>query len=210
MTGAEVSTKRGRPRDASFDERVLDATRGLLTELGFDATTVQAIAERSGVHTSAIYRRWPSRVAIIERAVFPGLESLQVAATGDLEGDVRRFVRAFHAALSDPAVRAALPGLLRSYEADGRDGSPETWLEVSARPQFLDIVRAAPAGSVDESLDIDDVFDTVLGALLARVIVPTVIARRRPLERLVELALRMLGPGAADVRRVVRPRRVAP
>lgn len=184
---------RGRPRDPSLDERVLHAARQLLVEVGYEATTVQAIAERSGVHTSAIYRRWPSRTAIVEHAVFPGLGSVSVRPTGDLEADLRRFVRVYHAALTEPALRAALPGLLRSYQTEGRDGRPETWLTVSARPQFRDVLVAAPAGVVDASVDVDDVFDVLQGALLARAVIPTIAARRRPLERLVELTLRMLG-----------------
>src|SRR5436309_1989538 len=48
---AEPPVRRpGRPRDATIDARVLDAARELLVEQGFDATTVQAIAERAGVH----------------------------------------------------------------------------------------------------------------------------------------------------------------
>jgi AcrR family transcriptional regulator len=189
-----LSRQRGRPRDASLDVRVLAATRELLTEAGFEATTVHAIAKHSGVHSSAIYRRWSSRTAIIEQAVFPGLESWTVAATGDLAGDLRRFVRAYHSAFNEPALRAALPELLRSYQAESRDGASPSWLAVSARPQFHDILLAAPAGSVDPTIDANDVFDVLLGALLARVMVPTVSARQRPLERLVELTQRMVTP----------------
>src|SRR3954452_13494248 len=102
----------GRPRDTTIDERVLEAARELLVERGFDATTLQAIAERSGVHASAIYRRWPSRIAIIEQVVFPGLASLAVEPTGDLRKDLRRFLRAYLTALGAPAARAAIPSLL--------------------------------------------------------------------------------------------------
>jgi AcrR family transcriptional regulator len=184
----------GRPRDASIDARVLATARQLLTRYGFDDTTVQAIAERSGVHASAIYRRWPSRIEIIEQAVFPGFESVTVQPTGDLRRDLRRFIRAYIAAFGAPAARAAMPGLLANYQSAGRAGAPEQWLAVSARPQFLDILRAAPTGSVDPKIDPDDVFDILLGALLARVLVPTVVERNRPIERLVELTMRMLHP----------------
>jgi hypothetical protein len=68
---------------------------------------------------------------------------------------------------------------------------------VSARPQFIDILSAAPAGSIDPDVDPDDVFDVLLGAVFARILVPTVSARRRPVERLVELALRLLQPSSA-------------
>jgi AcrR family transcriptional regulator len=179
---------------------VLEATDQLLTEYGFEATTVQAIAERSGVHASAIYRRWPSRVAIIEQAVFPGFAAFTVQPSGDLKRDLRRFIRAYLTTLNRPAARAAVPGLLSSYQSTRRAGSPDEWLEVSARPQFVDIVRAAPEESFDPDIDLNDVFDVLLGAVLARVLIPTVTARERPAERLVELGLRLLQPACVTSR----------
>ena len=84
---AEPQRPAGRPRDAGLSERALAAARELLTESGFEATTIQAVAARSGVHASAIYRRWPSRIELIEEAVFPGLSPLSVQPTGDLRTD---------------------------------------------------------------------------------------------------------------------------
>jgi AcrR family transcriptional regulator len=195
-----VTTARpaGRPRDTSIDDRVLAAARDLLAEEGFDATTIQAITDRSGVHASAVYRRWPSRIEIIEEAVFPGFASVTVGATGDLRRDLRRFVRVYLATLGEPAARAAMPGLLASYQSIARDDGPEKWLAVSARPQFWDILRAAPAAMVDPAVDPDDVFDVLLGAIIARVLVPTVVRRDRPVERLVDMTLRLLHPVAVD------------
>ena len=55
---------RGRPRDPAIDELVVRATVELLAERGYDATTVQEISRPgAGVHTAAIYRRWPNRIA---------------------------------------------------------------------------------------------------------------------------------------------------
>lgn len=184
----------GRPRDPSFDERALTAARELLATEGFAATTVQAIADRSGVHASAIYRRWPSRIDLLEDAVFPGFDPPTVAPTGDLERDLRRFVRAVAATYEAPAARAAIPGLLAEYQRNGRPAAEQHWLHVSTRPYFRDILNAAPAGSVDPTVDPDDVFDMVQAALLGRVLVPTTPQRRRPLERTVELTLRLLRP----------------
>jgi AcrR family transcriptional regulator len=194
MTPRRSASHLGRPRDASFDLRAVEAAREILAEQGFAATTVQAVAARSGVHASAIYRRWPSRVELIEDAIFPGLDAPSVEPTGDLRRDLRRFVRAYVAAYETPAARAAMPGLLAEYQSNGGSGEPEHWLHISARPQFVDILRAAPPGSVDSDVDPDDVFDMLLGAILARALVPTVTRRRRPIERTVDLALRLLQP----------------
>ena len=197
----------GRPRDTSIDTRVLEAARELLVEHGYEATTVQAIAERSAVHASAIYRRWPSRVEIIEQAVFPGFASISVRATGDLRRDLRRFIRTYVTTLGSPAARAAATWPTRQLSVRlVAAGMEETLLAVSARPQFLDILRAAPAGAVDPDVDPDDVFDMLLGAILARSLVPTVAQRQRPIERLVDLCLRLVQPAGTvhAVRRTAR------
>ncbi|KPM52350.1 TetR family transcriptional regulator [Frankia sp. CcI49] len=190
----------GRPRDTSIDERALAATRELLVQRGFDATTIQAVAGHSGVHASAIYRRWGSRIELIEEATFPGLSPLSVRPTGDLRRDLRRFIRAYVAAFDAPAARAAAAGLLAHYQTGGRQRPPELYLRVSARPQFQDILCAAPAGSVDPAVDPDDVFDLLLGAVLTRTLLFNATARRRPIERTVEMILRVLRPQAVPIR----------
>ena len=191
---AEPPRRRGRPRDAAISERALAAARELLAERGFEATTIQAVAERSGVHASAIYRRWPSRIELIEEAVFPGLSPLTVQPTGDLRRDVRRFIDANLEVFSAPAARAAAAGLLAHHQAKARPSSPEAYLRVSARPQFRDILAAAPPGSIDPAVDPDDVFDMLLGAILARTLVFPVTARHPPVERTVDMVLRLLRP----------------
>jgi AcrR family transcriptional regulator len=184
----------GRPRDTSINERALAATRELLVQRGFDATTIQAVAEHSGVHASAIYRRWPSRIELIEEATFPGLSPLSVRPTGDLRRDLRRFIRAYLAAFGAPAARAAAAGLFAHSQTSNAPRPPEMLLRVSARPQFQDILRAAPTGSVDPAVDPDDVFDMLLGAVLTRTLLSAVTARNRPVERTVDMILRMLRP----------------
>jgi AcrR family transcriptional regulator len=163
-------------------------------EKGFEGTTVQAVARRSGVHASALYRRWPSRIELIEEAIFPGFDAPEVAPTGDVRLDLLRFLRAYLAAFGSPAARAATPGLISHHDASGPHGSSEQYLRVSARPQFRDILRAAPSEKVDPEIDPDDAFDIFLGAIFVRTIVPTVGERNPAPERTVDLLIRMLRP----------------
>jgi len=196
---AEPSRSPGRPRDASISERALAATRELLAERGLDATTISSVAERAGVHASALYRRWPSRIEMIAEATFPGLEPASVAPTGDLRRDLRRFIAAYTAAFTTPAARAAAPGLLARNQAAATGAapalrSPGLNLRVSARPQFRAILSAAPPGSVDEAIDPDDVFDMLLGAILIRILLPAATNRRQSVATVVEMVMRLLRP----------------
>ena len=102
------------------------------------------------------------------------------------------------AVFSAPAARAAAAGLLAHHQTASRPRPPETYLRVSARPQFQDILRAAPPGSIDPAVDPDDVFDMLLGAVLTRILLSAVMARRRPVERTVEMILRLLRPPGPD------------
>ena len=191
MTG-KPTRRSGRPRDANLDARALDAARALLLEEGFAATTMQAIAERSGVHASAIYRRWGSRHELIEDAIFGDIGNREVTPTGELEADLTRFVRSYLATFEGPLLRAAMPGLLAHRAAGKR--TPQAWAHMSLRPNFNEILAAAPPGAVDPDVDPDDVFDLILGAVLVRVLVPDEARRHPPPERTVELVLRLLTP----------------
>jgi AcrR family transcriptional regulator len=186
----------GRPRDTSINARVLTAARELLAELGFEASTVQAIAARAGVHSSAIYRRWPSRIELIEAAVSPAADLADFRPTGELRRDLRRFMRAYVAMFAEPAAQAAVRPLLVHYQTSGADRDASGFLNISTRPQFAAILHAAGPGSVEPSINPDDVFDMLLGSLLARSLIPTVANRRRPHERLLDLVVRAVEPRA--------------
>ena len=134
-----------------------------------------------------------SNTRLIEEAIFPGFDAPLVAPTGELRADLRRFLRAYVAAFGTPAAQVAAPALMAHRLSDDSVRSPEQLLRVSTRPQFEAILRAAPPGSVDPDLDTDAAFDLLLGAVLARIMVPT-IAGRRSLERTLDLLVRMLAP----------------
>jgi AcrR family transcriptional regulator len=55
---------RGRPRSLRAKHAVLDATRELVEKGGYSAATIEAIAARSGVAKTTIYRWWPNRPAL--------------------------------------------------------------------------------------------------------------------------------------------------
>jgi AcrR family transcriptional regulator len=202
MTTSKVP--RGRPRDPRIDAAVLAATRGLLGEVGFTGTTVQEISRRTGVHSPAIYRRWPSRLALISDAAFSDLTEIEVDPTGDLRTDLHAFVVAYERSLDNPAARAAIPGLLSEYMGTSVP-SPTQWVHLSVRPQFFSILDAAH-DEIDGSLDRDDVFDLVESAILGRIMVPAIRARKRPIDTTVEFVMRILSPPRSAPSRAPAPR----
>lgn len=193
MVVADKRRLRGRPRDSTIDDRVLAATRDLLVEVGFSATTMHAIEKRSGVPNSAIYRRWPSRIALIEAAVAPPVPDLG-PPTGKLERDLRRFETALRAAFTTPVAQAAVPALLAAYQ-EGQSGRPaEAWLRDSWRPPFYEMLEAAGSEAVDSALPPDDLFDLLLGSIFVQAFVPTTTMRQRRRFDVSRLICRLVQP----------------
>lgn len=111
-----MPASRGRPRRPEIDDAIRAATLDLLA-LGTDAVTIEAVAERSGVARSTVYRRHRSAQHLVFAAVFHGVE-LATPDTGSLDGDVRAIVERFARGLDSPAGRR---GLFAVFDALGRD-----------------------------------------------------------------------------------------
>lgn len=71
---AAVSTGkrgRGRPRREGADEEILAVARTMLSEGGYGALTIEEVAERAGVAKTTVYRRWPSKGALLASLIPP-------------------------------------------------------------------------------------------------------------------------------------------
>lgn len=80
-----------RPRSAQAHTRVLDAAVELFAERGIDATSMDAIADASGVSKATIYKHWPDKdtLALEVLAHLFGLdEVLPVFDSGDFRADL--------------------------------------------------------------------------------------------------------------------------
>lgn len=92
MTGTAAG--RGRPRDATRDRALLEATLAVLTESGYSALTTAAVAARAGASTATLYRRWPSKETLVVAAAAAYAKELEAQPdTGTLEGDLRTLLR---------------------------------------------------------------------------------------------------------------------
>jgi AcrR family transcriptional regulator len=85
----------GRPRDPRRDTAILDAVLELIAEVGYDQTTIDAIAARAGVGKPTIYRRWPGgkRDVVVAAMQAKSREFAPPEDTGSLRGDLMAMAR---------------------------------------------------------------------------------------------------------------------
>lgn len=86
--------RKGRPRDASADERILAAAAQLILTRGFDNMTVDEVAATARAGKATVYRRWAGK----EDLAFAALEQLYgtqlpIPDTGSIRGDLMESTR---------------------------------------------------------------------------------------------------------------------
>ncbi|WP_298159976.1 TetR/AcrR family transcriptional regulator [Brevundimonas sp.] len=64
MTLSEPTIRRGRPRDTAKDEAILQAAGDLFMEHGYEAVSLDAVAQRAGVSKATIYARYADKDAL--------------------------------------------------------------------------------------------------------------------------------------------------
>lgn len=69
LDSPKVAAAGGRPRSEQVHQSILDATNKLLLHSPVREISIEAIAKKAGVGKTAIYRRWPNKIAIILDAI---------------------------------------------------------------------------------------------------------------------------------------------
>lgn len=85
----------GRPLNTAIDEQLLRATQDLLIDEGFERLTMDAVAKRCGASKATIYRRWPSKTALVVAAAAALFQAPELPDTGDLREDLLACARAY-------------------------------------------------------------------------------------------------------------------
>jgi AcrR family transcriptional regulator len=113
-----MSTTQRRPggRTARVRRQVLEATAEILSEEGLEGVTISAVAARSGVHHTTIYRSWKDRRALIEAMVTDVVDiSAALPDTGNLRDDLIELLEDILAVFRSPFGQV-LVALMRSQD----------------------------------------------------------------------------------------------
>ena len=128
----------GRPRSEEARTAVLEAACDLFEEEGYPAATIEAIAARSGVAKTTIYRWWPNRAALMVELLLRIVGQTAPPPEGPdpmraLETELHRVARA----------AAALPG--RLLQALLSEAQHDTEVRDALRKGLFDPRRSATA-----------------------------------------------------------------
>ena len=191
-------TSPGRPRDEDATAAILGATLRLLAAQGYDGTSTADVAAAARASKATVYRRWPSKVALVAEAIQQGLREAHEAPvlTGDVRADLAEALAAKMRALSDGPLGGAIRAVI-SHAAHEPELSAATALILAGarehgalRPL---VEEARRQRLVAPDADVGLLLDLLLGAPFFQLLVRQVRPDPSSAKALVDL---LLGPAA--------------
>jgi AcrR family transcriptional regulator len=185
------------PRITRSRRAVLEAAVTVLAENGYGAFTIDAVARRSGVARSTIYRLWRTKAELIDAALTTlNVQPAEPVDTPEQARDaVLGLVRHLDVGLNDGPVAACLPALIDGAERD--PGIARLHHGQNKRR------RARLAKAIGEAIgdgghtDADLLAQALAGAVMYSRLMTGGRLSGKQLERLVDL---ILGPVPSEVR----------
>jgi len=186
----------GRPRNAAHDTAIVEAAQELLDQTGYNSLTIDGVAARAGVGRPTIYRRWPSKAALVIGALGGRpAQSESLPDTGNLRDDLLAIRRCQLALLSSSEGRRVLPGLAADM-SDHPELHPrfyERYVAPWREAVQAAVERAAARGEIPDGPDGRLVADVLTGPLVFRTLFAGERLDDRALEPAVDLILAGLG-----------------
>lgn len=190
MTGADLD-----PRVVRTREVVVRAAAELLAEVGFERICIDAVAERSGVARSTIYRNWPQRTALFvesfDRICARGPGSIE--PTGDLRHDLETLGRGLVEQLHAEDWGRIMPSLISAATHDDELGEVMAAFAARRAAQAAAIVRhAVSQGGLEPPDDVDAALERFVSPFFFRRLITRLPLDEGFLQRQVDAALRDL------------------
>ncbi|WP_424640427.1 TetR/AcrR family transcriptional regulator [Embleya sp. AB8] len=166
--GVRPGGRTARTRDA-----VRRATLAELAERGFDGLTVEAVAARSGVHKTTVYRRWRNAAGLAADALdLAAEESWPLPDTGTVRGDLRAITALVLAGFDDPERGPTARALVAAAVHDPTTGAALHQFLLGRLGQAEAVVeRAIGRGELPVGTDPGEVVRTAVGALYYRLFI---------------------------------------
>jgi AcrR family transcriptional regulator len=163
----------GRRLDTSRDSAILRAALEALAECGYDRLTMDDVAARAHAGKGALYRRWPSKAALVVDAVVAWRQEfapLSIPDTGSLRGDVEAVIA--NVPTTDVGQVALIVGLATAASRDPelRAALSEHVLERPRRAVREMLDRAVERGEIPRDRVLDLVPDVIIGLNALRVL----------------------------------------
>ena len=187
-----------RPLSSEARQTALDASVDLLAEAGIDGFSIDAVARRSGVAKTTLYRHWSSGSELLIHALDCKIERFPTPDTGSLAGDLLALYRTLFETANGEGHRQLFLDMLAAAARDPELAEVHrAMIHERKRPARQIVQQAVDRGEIPA---IDPALATALieGPFMARAFLSADPMRESELPGIVPLIARGLGAGSAD------------
>jgi len=172
QTGGAKPKTAGRPRNEGVRRAILQAAYAILVEQGLADFTIEAVALKSGVARTTIYRWWPTKgVLAMESFLEAFRPQLAYVHTDNAAEDFRNLINSLVNTLSGPAGKIAASVVAEGQrDAETRRLFVEAFSEPLRQESTRLIRKGLEQGRFREDLDISLVLDAAVGAIYLRLL----------------------------------------
>ena len=196
-----TAKQRSDPRTERSKQAILDATRELLAEDGdVGALTVEAVAARSGVAKTTIYRRWRDKWELALDAVMIDMlpRFANPVDVSDTRKELITFVDSVTKLWASPPYGPAMQGLVSQIATEPELARVYRELVVEPRREQLRpvIERGIARGDLRPGTDVRLVHELLVGPILYRLLLSGPPLDRKLTTSLVDAVLEGFSPAA--------------
>ena len=142
------------PRLARTRSVVIAAAIELVGECGFGRATIEAIAEKSGVARSTIYRHWGSLPELLHDAMIETVRSQTSVDTGTIRGDLLAIYKELGRFMSTPSFGHIAVSMFAEARRDEKVATLMARFSEGRRRRVVAAIEAAKArGELPDSVD---------------------------------------------------------
>jgi AcrR family transcriptional regulator len=158
----------GRPRSTQSHQAMLQAALELLTEVGFAAMSMDAIAARAGIGKTTIYRRYASKEELVADAIESIREEIVIPDTGNLQSDIDILIENAAQITLNPIGRQTVAMIISSASSNPQFAQIYWTKYLQPRRKAFAVVleRAKARNEIQADLDSDLIFDIMSGIML--------------------------------------------
>ena len=150
-------------RSARVRRAVADATLALLCEHGAAAITIPAVAARSGVHATSIYRRWGDRDALLADVLLSEADAaMPLPDSGSFRADVILVLEDLRRLLASPVGAAFAEVVIASRTESSAELRRRYWTARLADVSVM-VERAVARGEFARDADPRFTFELLVG-----------------------------------------------
>lgn len=181
--GPEQTGRTGRKRDHTRDAEILDATLGVLAEVGYAGMTMDMVAARAKAGKATVYRRWPSKAELVVDAVARmkrgQVDIERLPDTGTLRGDLLGLYRPQSVEEGERRLKimAGLASMI-SHDHAFAEAANAAVVEPWADAHLVFMRRSMDRGEIPASADIETLSQVIPSMAAYRALV-----QRKPFER---------------------------